>query len=94
MLDEALHVLAANQGNVLAEAPAILLGEPPPVSDLLGLHGREHARGGGEVGFESLYNVAVDARILFFERHRESQDLTLVELAERSGHGFALLKGP
>src|SRR2546426_12841521 len=41
----------------------------------------------------ALGDVAVDARILFFERHRQSQNLALIELAERSDHGFALLKG-
>ena len=79
---EAAHVLAADQRDVLAEALAEQLDQHPPMAALLLGHLVEHL-GRGRVGrAQAFREVAIDPPVLLLERDRQRQDLPLAQLGE------------
>ncbi len=86
-MHEALHVLATNEGNVLAELLSMQLDQPMPVPIFLCPHFLEQFRGRGKVALQTVGEIVVDTGVLFFQRDRESQDLLLRETAE-GAHGI------
>src|SRR5579871_6319474 len=89
--DEAFHVLATNQRDVLAETLAKDLNQPRAMRRLFLLHLVEHCRRRGERLAQSIGEVAVDAAVLFLERDREREDFRFGQIAEVSGHDHAIM---
>ncbi len=80
--DEAAHVLAADEGDVLAEFLPVELDQTVAVLVFLFRHALEHFGGGGVVLAHRFGVVGVDAGILFFVADGEREDLAFAEFGE------------
>jgi hypothetical protein len=82
MAHEAAHVLAAYQGNVLAEFLPVEVDKAAAMLVLLGGHFREDLGGSRKAFGEDVRVLGIDAAVLFLERDGKRQDLPLAELGE------------
>ena len=74
MLDEATHVLAADERNVLAELLLEQFDQPAAMIAFLRRHFAEHLGAGGVVLAQTFGDVGVDAAVLFLIGYRQSED--------------------
>ena len=89
MADEPFDILAADQGDVVAEALAVHFDEAAAVAILFDLHFQEDLGGAG-VGFlEGVGDGAVGAAVLFFRGDRQGEDFPFGQIFERFGHEWA-----
>jgi len=88
-LHEPLHVLSADEWNVLPELCAVRLDQPASVPRLLGSHPVEHRRGRRKVLSQTLGKVGVDALVFFLQRNGKGEDLSLRQ-AVKIRHGSSV----
>src|SRR5205823_905818 len=69
------HVVAANEGNVVAKLLPVQVHQALPVARFLGAHAVEHGGGGRKILAKTFGKIRVDALILFLERDGQGQDL-------------------
>ena len=81
-IDEALHVLAADEGEVIAEAGLVQFDEAAAVARLLLPHAFEHIGSGGIVLAKSVGEIAINAFVFFFEGNSESENFAFGETVE------------
>ena len=81
-IHEALHILAANEGDMVAEALLEELDQPAAMAGFLLPHAFEDFGGGGIVFTKAVGEIAIDALVLFFERDGEGENLTFGEAFE------------
>src|SRR5713226_6461229 len=91
-LDESLDVLPPNQRNVLAEAVSVGLDEAGAMLRFLLAHVVEDLRGVGIRFAQTISEIAVDATVLFFQKHSQSQNLSLGKLSEFLRHPFLFVQ--
>src|SRR5262245_58059263 len=68
-LDEALHVLAADEGNVLSEFRAKEIDQSTPVPGLFGPHAIEYRGGRREVLSQTFREIGIDAFVFLLQRN-------------------------
>ena len=81
--DEAAHIVAPDERDVLAEASAVHVEQHLAVAGLLRRHLREHGRRSREVLAQTLGEVAIDLAVLLLALDGERQDLAVVQLGKR-----------
>ncbi len=84
---EALHVVSANQRNVVAEPVPVDVQEAGAMAGFLALHLVEHRRRRRIRITKAVGEIAIDAAVLFLEGNRERENLRLRQVAELLGHG-------
>src|SRR6185436_4968375 len=85
--DEAAHVVAADERDLLTVLLAEELDQAPAVRLLLLLHRVELGRGLREVRAQTARELLQEARVLLLEGDREREDLGRREVGELSLHG-------
>src|SRR5215471_2144556 len=88
-LDESSYVLAANQGDVLAELAAVHLDQTVAMTGFFLAHAVKQRRGGREILPQSLCVVGVDALVFFFEGDGQRKNLALTETFKGSQHSLS-----
>jgi hypothetical protein len=73
MCHETLHVLTPDEGQMLAEFPAVEIEQPRAVARFLFRHLVEHPGGRRKVLAQPLGNIAVDAAVLILIADGEGQ---------------------
>ncbi|OIQ72740.1 hypothetical protein GALL_456330 [mine drainage metagenome] len=81
-LDEAAHVLTADQRNAVTEPRAVDLDQTVTMGVFFGRHAAKELRGVREVSHQRIGILAVDAGVVFFERYRQRQQLLLGQLGK------------
>ena len=71
---------------MLAETLPVQFEKAGTMFRLLGLHLLEDFRGGRKFGAQPIGEVSENARILFFERDRECENLPFRQVSEPLGH--------
>src|SRR5262249_52966876 len=92
LVDEALHVLAADEWQVIAELRPVEGGTQSAVAYLLVRHLVEHLGGGAIPLAEALREAAIDAAVLLFVANAERKNFLLGEVGEALHVGLALGK--
>src|ERR1700687_2069525 len=87
-LDEALHVMPPDQGNMLAEAASVGLDQAGTMLGFLLAHLVEDLRGVGIGLPQTVGEIAVNTAVLLFQGNSQSQNLALGKLAEFLRHLF------
>ena len=86
-LDEASYIIAADQGNVLAELPLVKLEQSMAVARLLLAHAFEHLGRSGIILPQSFGKIGVNTRVFLFQLNRQRQNFLLGE-ALKISHRF------
>ena len=90
-MDEALHVLPANERQIVAELRPVEVEQHGPVAHLLVRHLLEYLGRGAVPLAQALREAAIDAAVLFFVADREREDFLLAEVGEALHVGLARL---
>ena len=80
--DEAAHVVAADQRNVLAETLAEEVDQHLAMAVLLLGHALEHLGGGREIVAQALDEIAIDARVLLLVLDGKGEHLAIRQVGE------------
>ena len=88
-VDEAAHVLPADERDVVAEFLLKQLDQPAAMARFLLAHAVEDRGRGGEIFAQALGVVGVDALVFFLQRNSQRQDLALREAVEAL-HTFSM----
>src|SRR5262245_3446105 len=89
LVDEALHVLAADEWQVIAELRPVEVEQHGAVAYLLVRHLVEHLGGGAILLAEALREAAIDAAVLLFVANGERQNFLRGEVGEALHVGLA-----
>ena len=81
-MDETLHVLAADEREVIAEAGLVQFDEAAAVAGLLLPHAFEHLGGGRIIFAKAVGEIAVDALVFFFQGNGKGENLAFGEAFE------------
>ncbi len=91
-LYKAFHVLAADEGDMVAELLPVKLDEPMPMAVLLGPHLLQHPCCRRIVTLETLREIVVNARVFLLQRDGQGENLLFAQ-AFKGPHGeWALRK--
>src|SRR5215468_10480129 len=81
-LQKALHILPADERNVIAEFTAVEVEKTMAVAVLFLGHGGEHPRRSRIVLAHGLGEIAISANVLFFQGNRQCQNLAFRKIFE------------
>ncbi len=85
-VDEALHVLSADQRDVLTETLPVKLDEPVAMAVLLVVHGLQGLARFGKIPADAPRQIGVDAPIFLFGLDRQREDFLGGQVCEFLGH--------
>ncbi len=84
MTDETAHILAPDDGDMIAKFLFEEIDEPPAMLILFASHGVENFGGVWEIVDEAVGHITVAPRILLLGADRERQDLTSRKITKRA----------